>query len=131
MAIKIQTKQIGIPVEIGELNFVFDTSDESVKKFRKDLNAVYEKLEKIDTNAKETEDEDKLFDEAKEYLSEGFELILGEGSFDKIYEQTPSVLHLIDYFVKLAEGIKEELSDLGIDESQKELTEKYLAKKKK
>lgn len=131
MAIKIQTKQIGIPVEIGELNFVFDTSDESVKKFRKDLDAVYEKLKKIDTNSKKTEDEDKLFDEAKNYLSEGFELVLGKGAFDEIYKQTPSVLRLVDYFVKLSEGIKEELSDLGINESQKELTEKYLAKKKK
>ena len=33
MAIKIQTEKPEIPVEIGNLRFSFDLSDESIKKF--------------------------------------------------------------------------------------------------
>lgn len=132
MAIKIQTKQTGIPVEFGELNFVFDTSDESIKHFNKEIEVIQKKLEKIDTSKEDTEEDvDRMFDEAKDYLGEGFNLMLGKGAFDKIYEQTPSVLNLIEPFVELAEGIKEELSALGVVESQKELGNKYLAKKTK
>lgn len=132
MAIKIQTKQTGIPVEIGELNFVFDTSDESIKRFNKEIGVIQKKLKKIDTSKEDTEENvNRMFEEAKNYLEEGFNLTLGTGAFDKIYEQTPSVIYLVDYFIKLAEGIEEELSALGVAESQQELGKKYLAKKNK
>lgn len=122
MVIKIQTKQTGIPVELGELKFTFDTSDESIKTF-------YDTAQETLTEMKNFEGDD--MDAAKEILKKGYDLMLGKGAFKKVYEQTPSLIEVTRYFVQLAEGIQEEISSLGKGLSQQEKAQQYINRKNK
>ncbi|MEK0285916.1 hypothetical protein [Caldifermentibacillus hisashii] len=127
MAIKIQTQKPEIPVEIGDLKFSFDVSDESIKKFREEAIKVQKELE----NLAISDNEDKALEQAKEVLKRGFEVMLGKDSFEKIYEISPSVIVCMDYFIQLAGGIEEELRNMGFSKSQQELAKKYIQSKKK
>lgn len=127
MAIKIQTQIPEIPVEIGDLKFSFDVSDESIKKFREEAIKVQKELE----NLAISDNEDKALEQAKEVLKRGFEVMLGKDSFEKIYEISPSVIVCMDYFIQLAGGIEEELRNMGFSQSQQDLAKKYIRSKKK
>ena len=120
MVIKIQTKQTGIPVELGELKFTFDTSDESIETF-------YDAAQTTLTEMKNFKDDD--MDAAKEILEKGYDLMLGKGAFKQVYEQTPSLIEVTRYFVQLAEGIQEEISSLGKGLSQQEKAQQYINRK--
>lgn len=122
MVIKIQTKQTGIPVELGELKFTFDTSDESIETF-------YDAAQTTLTEMKNFKDDD--MDAAKEILKKGYDLMLGKGAFKQVYEQTPSLIEVTRYFVQLAEGIQEEISGLGKGLSQQEKAQQYINRKNK
>lgn len=123
--IKIQTQSTAVPIEFGELEFSFETSDESVQAFYKNVEQTKSELESM-----EIEKGNEL-ESLKKILRKGFESFLGEGAFDKIYEQTPSVINLAPLFMQLAEAITAQLKDMGMDESQKTKVEKYLRNKKK
>lgn len=122
MVIKIQTKQTGIPVEIGDLTFTFDTSDESIKSFRDSAQSTLDEMKNV---------KDDDLDAAKKILEKGYELMLGEGAFKQVYEQTPSLIEVTRYFVQLAEGIEKELSSLGKGSSQQDKAQQYLRHKNK
>ena len=126
MSIKIQTQKPEIPVEIGDLKFSFDVSDESIKKFRNEAIKVQKELEEIAIS----DNDDEALEQAKEALKRGFEIMLGEGSFKKIYDISPSLVLCMQYFVQIAIGIEEELKIMGFSQSQKDLAKKYLAQKK-
>lgn len=126
MAIKIQTEKPEIPVEIGYLKFSFDLSDESIKKFRKEALEVQKEFHSITVS----EDDEEALEQAKSVLKRGFELILGEGAFEKIYDMSPSVMTCMNYFVQLEEGIEQELKERGISQDQVEKAKKYIRNKK-
>ena len=125
MAIRIQTEKPVIPIELGDLKFEFDVSDESVKKFREDATKVQKELTNITV-----EDEDKALELTKDVLKRGYDLILGEGAFEKVYNLSPSVLITMKYLEQIVEGIAAELKALGFEQSSQEKAKKYLAKKK-
>lgn len=127
MAIVIQTQKTEIPIELGELKFAFDVSDESVKQFRENTVKLREELESLSVN----EQDDEVLELAKDVLRRGFTIMLGEGSFEKIYELSPSVTIVMSYFVQISEGIAKELNNMGYSESQAEKAKKYIAKKNK
>lgn len=127
MAIKIQTQQTGIPVELGELKFTFDVSDESIKKFRENAKKIQKELAEIG----EITDEKMAEAKAKDALRKGFDLTLGAGAFEKIYEQTPSTMIVLQYFIQVSEGINEELEKLTSVNSQQAKVDRYLNNKKK
>lgn len=126
MSIKIQTEKPEIPIEIGHLKFVFDVTDESIKEFRKNAANVQKELETMNVD----ENDDKALEQTKNVLLKGYTLMLGEGSFEKIYELSPSVVICMRYFAQIVEGIEQKLNDMGLSESQRERAQKYLAKKK-
>ena len=121
MAIKIKTEKPVIPIEIGKLKFEFDISDESIKNFRDGAEEVQKDFESMKGDDLET---------AKKALKKGFEYILGEGSFEKIYEQTPSVVTVSQYFEAVVQGIDEELKK-RTGNTQQQKAQKYLQNKKK
>lgn len=123
--IKIQLETPAIPVEIGKLKFEFNTSDESIQAFRDNAYVIKDEIEKVGTA-----DGDE-FEEAKEILRKGFDLILGEGAFDKIYKQTPSIMSVAKYFVQLSQSISQELNKMGLSETQQQKARKYIQAKKK
>lgn len=127
MAIKIEEKKPEIPIEIGPLHFKFLVTDESVLQFRKKGVEIQQELEKVE----QIEDDDKkALEQTKDVLRRGFDLILGDGAFEKLYEMTPSVPCLMDYFVQLGDGIHEELQALGAYKSVQKRAEKYIKRKK-
>lgn len=126
MAIKIQTEKPEIPVEIGDLKFSFDLSDESIQKFRKEALEVQKEFHSITIS----EDDEEALEQAKSVLKRGFDMMLGEGSFEKIYELSPSVMICAQYFVQIVQGIEVELQNMGFSESQQEIAQKYIRKKK-
>lgn len=130
MAIKIQTEETVIPVEIGKLTFEFNISDDAIISFRKGVDKVSENLTELEKEINE-ENEEENVDLLKKVFAEGFDFILGKGSFEKLYKQTPSVFKLKKVLAQLIADLTEELKEEGFEESQKELGQKYLAKKAK
>lgn len=125
MAIVIQEKKPEIPVEIGKLKFKFLVTDESVKDFRIKGTHIKQELEtmKID------EDDERAIEQIKEVLQKGFDLMLGKGAFEQIYEMTPSVMYLTGYFVQLSNGLHEELISIGAYDAVQKKAQKYMRNK--
>jgi hypothetical protein len=123
--IKIQLETPAIPVEIGKLKFEFNTSDESILAFRQTATTFRDELENV-----EVADGDE-FEKAKDILRKGFDLMLGDGAFEKIYKQTPSVMTVTKYFVLLTQSITEQLNKMGLSETQQQKAKKYIQAKKK
>lgn len=123
--IKIQLETPAIPVEIGKLKFEFDTSDESILSFRETALSFKDELDNVEFT------EDNELEKAKDILRRGFDLMLGEGSFEKIYAQTPSVLSVTKYFVLLTQSITEQLNKMGLSETQQQKAQKYVKAKNK
>lgn len=123
MVIKIETKKVGIPVEIGELEFVVGTSDKEL--------LAYEENQKEVIKAFESAEESTTVEELKVVLEKGFDTLLGDGSFEKIYTQTPSIVECSKYLLTLYEGVLEEFAKIGNIDKQSKKVEKYLKKKKK
>lgn len=126
MAIKIEEKKPEIPVEIGPLKFAFVLTDESVLRFRKKGEEIQRELEKVELLE---EDDEKALEKLKDALHRGFDFFLGDGAFEKIYELTPSVLYLKDYFLQLVDGLYDEIEAQGAFEAVRERAEKYIRKR--
>lgn len=121
--IKIQTRQTGIPIEIGELQFTFDTSDESIKNFHTAGETIVKEIENM---------KNINYDDAKKVLEKGFDLTLGEGAFEQIYEQTPSLIEVVKQFTELSNAIAAQLKNYGISgATQQEKAMQYISKKQK
>lgn len=127
MAIKIEERKPEIPVEIGPLKFSFKVTDESILEFRKNGLQIQKELETLQIDEGNEDD----IEVVKDILKRGFDLMLGEGAFEKIYELTPSVVLLMDYFAQLSSGIADELEKMGAPDVLKRRAERYIGKKKK
>ena len=127
MAIRIEEKKTEIPVEIGELKFAFKVTDNAVLDFRKNGLAMVDELKNL--QIKPDEEDETALEKVKEVLRKGFDTILGEGAFEKVYGMTPSVFLLMRYFEQLATGLADELKNMGALEVLNQRAENYLQKK--
>lgn len=102
--ILIQTNKIEIPFNDKDGNTVltlyFDKSDKNIQRFYDQ----YEEIQKLSAEVTENN-----VDEAKDYLKQVFDAILGEGSFDKVYDINPSIIVVAAYLLQIVEGIYQEL----------------------
>lgn len=118
--IKLQSNFIEFPFENekGEvvLTLKFDKSDENFKQLEKTYDELNKKMGKIN------EQEESEVEQGKEILKEAVDQIFGEGSFDKMYQLSPSILLVFKYLVQMVEGIYQEIN---IDKDT-ELLKKYL-----
>jgi|SRR5690625_1534471 len=122
MAIKIQTKTTQIPIEFGdELTLYFDMSDDNIQKLFKAQETFEQEISKIDN-----EDIDGL----KEMLRKAYTLMLGYDAFDRLYELSPSVVILTNYFWDIAKGLVDEIEKRA-GQTQMQKVEKYLQQKNK
>lgn len=127
MAIKIQTKQDYIPIQLGDEEIRFYITDDAILRIRKGYEKVQKELEEI----KKPDDEDVAVKKMKEVLKKGFDLLYGEGTFEKVYGVTPSVFVCLEYFQQMVDATFKELDKRGISASAQEKTKKYLQNKKK
>jgi len=109
MAIKIDIKKTIIPVEFGDLVFEFDLGDKNMKDVEKKAKEMEEKAKKYEDLS--DEENEVAETEAQTFIKESFDYLLGDGAFEKIYEQTPNISFLADYFLQLVEGIGNEVSN--------------------
>lgn len=121
-AIKLVTNTIDIPFEDekGKVLFTlhFDRTDENKKRLMKSFEDLDEKMKEL--TAKK-EDEITL-DEGVAFLKETTDELLGEGSFEKMYEVNPSFDIVAKYLYLIMIGIKEEFEE----EDLKAVESKYL-----
>lgn len=121
MAIKIQVEKPVIPIELGKLKFEFDITDENIERFKEGADKVQKEFESIVGDD---------LDASKAALKKGFDYILGEGTFDKIYDMSPSVVIVMNYFKAVTEGIGNEL-DKRTGNTAQQKAQKYIKSKKK
>src|SRR5699024_7448878 len=110
MAINIKTKQTYIPVQLGDLELKYDLSDDAIARVRKVSKELIQEIENIDED-KLSEEETMI--EIKGLLKEAYDILFGEGTFEKVYEMSPSTLIVQEYLVQIAEGVTEELKSRG------------------
>jgi len=121
LAIKIQTKTHVIPIEIGDVKLGFDMSDENIQKLFNSEHDIMKMIDEVDKND---------FDAQKKAIKEIIDALLGDGSFDKLYDLSPSIFIVVEYFMQIAQGLKEEINKrLGNDNLSK--AQKYLEAKEK
>lgn len=110
MARKIRIQKNYIPIEFedenGEivLELKFDKSDDAIDRLYKQDEVIKELVSKVDESNNEME-------ETKNFVSKCFDGVLGEGSFDKVYDFNPSCLIILQYFITAVMMIREELDD--------------------
>lgn len=107
MQIKLKSNKIDIPFvnDEGEtlLTLYFDKTDENYKKIMDLRETIYDLQ-------KETTDADKDIEDTKAYVKRIFDTILGDGSFDKVYEINPSVTTITSYTFNIVDGILEDMT---------------------
>lgn len=122
MAIKIQTRSTVIPVEIDDLKFGFDTKDENLERLRKAGQQLIEQGNKLNDDDEEG---------AKQLVFSSFDLMLGEGAGQKIYDKVGSVVACLDVLLQLKDGLEEELSKHNLQQSQQSKAMQYVQAKNK
>ena len=122
MTIKIQTKTTQIPIEFDDkLTLYFDMSDDNIDRLFKAQKTFEKEISEIDNDD---------IDGLKEMLRKAYTLFLGEEAFDKLYELSPSVVILTNYFWSIVEGLQEEIEKRA-GQTQMQKVEKYLQHKNK
>jgi len=120
MKIVINTKHV-IPVEIGKLKYEISTADENIQRLAKDLDACQRKLSGLQV---------ATIEQAKEGLTEIFDITLGEGTGQEIYKEYPSVITLADIARQLLEAWAQEVNGLINNNNQEAIMKEYVKKKK-
>lgn len=120
-AIQLVTNTIEIPFEKdGEVLFTlyFDRTDENKKRVQKSFKELEGKLNEFEKKG----EDDTALDEGISFVKGVANNLLGEGSFEKMYEVNPSFEIVAKYLYLIMIGIKEEFEE----EDLKAVESKYL-----
>ncbi len=118
--VKITIEKNTVPVTIGALDFEYTVTDKNVLSFEKIATESEKTLVQVLHDFQEDKiDEPEMVKKANAELSVLFDLLLGEGAYKKIYEQTPSVLTNAEIFMELIVGIREESDKLEKQKNKK------------
>src|SRR5699024_7397752 len=105
MAINIQTKKDYIPIHLGKEKIRFYSSDDSIINIKQGYKQVQDEIESI----KKAESEEKQVEQMKEVLQNGFDFLFSEGTFDKVYGVSPSVIICLEYCGQMVDAVLAEL----------------------
>lgn len=122
MTIKITTKSTEIPVQIDDLEFKVDATDENLKRIKDSAIEFQNKLANV-----ENDDSDAV----RDAILGVFDLVLGEGAGQKIYEKTGSLPVTIDVLNQLSKGMEKEFAARGLSLSQTDKANQYLQAKQR
>lgn len=122
MAIKIDIKKTYIPVEIGDLKLKFHYNDESLFVIKDKLTEAQEELLALDETDLEMEE---MVKERNKVLKKAYDGLFEEGTFDKIWEMSPSSVAIYSYFNEIVEGLLGELEELGLLTQDGDLVKQY------
>ena len=135
MTIKINTTlaPVKLPFEIGSVVYEADLSDQGIEKIQELLLSVAE-----DETLQNVE-EITSYSEGAEIASQVFKLffdgVFGEGSYDRIYEEFPSIMTITSIFEQVAKHLSTEieakLEKPGTNAKVQSILENKKKKKKK
>nr|DAP80828.1 MAG TPA: hypothetical protein [Caudoviricetes sp.] len=135
MSIDIQLKKSGFPINVGGHELWFDLRAEKVKEYAELEQEVNKRLNEIQKEImdKSIVDGDKVnfdnFDGAIELTKEStklnYDLIFGEGTFDKLYNDFPDIQALTEAWIQVQACIEVKLEQLK-EEREKESEQKVL-----
>jgi len=136
MTVVIKQKVTVIPIEFEGLDgntkhkFEFNATDEVISNFDDFIKESNNELKKIDKNSEKLSEEQQAAETIK-LIKNAIDKTCGVGAFDELYAESPSQIIMVGYFYSIIEGLKEEISNLGLNSSQKKQAEKYLKLKNK
>ncbi|WP_379946466.1 DUF6673 family protein [Enterococcus devriesei] len=121
-AVDIKVERTGFPVTLAEVEFFFDCSTEHIEKYESEYVQVEKKLSELNEDNIESQ---------KEALRLGYDVMLGEGAFDKLYGKVPDLIAWINAFFDLSEGIAQNIEGFKKSQEKKasDVKTKYLKKK--
>lgn len=154
--LKFELQKNGFPITIGSVEFFFETSSEKIKEF-------FDRLEKYDLESEklraelaeldgapdlDEEDATKWLSKAKEEAVTALDLtkrvatisydsLLGEGSFNKIYDTFDDVTKLFEIFPIIEDAVADAIIDNAevrndtLNKKRAEILKKKAAKRKK
>lgn len=124
MTIKITTRSTIIPVEIDDLTFGFDTSDESIRNLQ-------QAGQQLLTQGADLTDND--FEGAIKLIQETFDLLLGVGAGKQIYQHVGNVTTCVDVLTQLQKYLDQELQERGfkVNKAEAYIQAKHQKKQKK
>lgn len=155
-SLKFELQKNGFPITIGSVEFFFETSSEKIKEF-------FDRLEKYDLESEklraelaeldgapdlDEEDATKWLSKAKEEAVTALDLtkrvatisydsLLGEGSFNKIYDTFDDVTKLFEIFPIIEDAVADAIIDNAevrndtLNKKRAEILKKKAAKRKK
>jgi hypothetical protein len=128
MVRKIEIKKAYEEVEIGNKIYRVDLGDDKVKEYQDFFNEYQkeaEKLEKTDVTKLSPLEQEEYRNRSKELTKRTFDVILGEGAFEEIYELTGrSSIVMFDIISQVMDIINERSNEF------KEKAKEYYTKKK-
>jgi len=124
MAIKISLESTVIPVQIGDLKFEIDVSDEKYEEIVSNFNGFLEKISELD----EEKAEDVV--QLKDIVKEIYDQLLGEGAYEKIYAKMSNVSFVVGVLVNLVTQLTGEMEKrMILNVKTKAVTRRKPAKK--
>ena len=155
-SLKFELQKNGFPITIGSVEFFFETSSEKIKE-------IFDRLEKYDLESEklraelaeldgapdlDEEDATKWLSKAKEEAVTALDLtkrvatisydsLLGEGSFNKIYDTFDDVTKLFEIFPIIEDAVADAIIDNAevrndtLNKKRAEILKKKAAKRKK
>src|SRR5690625_6099957 len=128
--VQVEIKRTGFPVKIGNIELWFDSSVENLRKFFNIEEIAQERLKEIKEKAehvhfpkgienysieefeeKDIEKIDAAFDINKKFIAYQIDILLGEGSFKKIYNEYPDIWALEHALVPIGEEISKKIAE--------------------
>lgn len=125
-ALEIKVERTGFPVTLAGQEFFFDCSTERIEDYETQYVEVEKKLNEL-------ADDNNDIESQKEALQLGFDVMLGEGAFEKLYENVPDLVAWMNAFFDLSAGIAQNIDEFKKTQDKKatDLKSKYLNKKAK
>ena len=111
---KFEFKKTYEEIEVAGEVYRVDVSDKKLKEYQIEFHEFYkesQRLEKIDVDELSAEEQTEMLDNALGILEKVVNKILGDGSFDVLYEKSgKSIMNMIDLVNYLGDVVNERLN---------------------
>lgn len=127
MGIKLDVNKTGFPVKIGNIELWFDCSLENLEKYLRIDELIMEKLKATSVKAKtiklpnpndikdandvDPKEFEKAFNLKRELVAAQYDIIFGDGTFDKVYKEYPDLMELERILEPLGKAIETEIEN--------------------
>lgn len=134
MTININVEKTGFPVKIGSIELFFDASVENLRKFFDVDEIAQEKMKEAQEKAQHIHFPDNLkdikiedvdvksleaaIDVNKDFIAAQYDIIFGEGTFEKVYKVYPDMVALENALEPIGVAISKEIENMEFQRSE-------------